>query len=111
MSLARKFDGPLGAVVPDQAVRQNIILQRLKCCFATLCLLMGGLLPLGAVAQVTEPLLPNAVPPSAPQVLAPPGEEPVYAGQTVTSRLRREFDPVGLRLGDFFWFPRGELDE
>jgi hypothetical protein len=111
MSLARKFDGSLSAVVPDQAVRPNIILQRLKCCFATLCLLMVGLLPLGAVAQVTEPLLPNAVPPSAPQVLAPPGEEPVYAGQTVTSRLRREFDPIGLRLGDFFWFPRGELDE
>jgi hypothetical protein len=29
----------------------------------------------------------------------------------VTSRLRPEFDPIGLRLGDFFWFPRAELDE
>jgi hypothetical protein len=29
----------------------------------------------------------------------------------VTSRARREFDPIGLRLGEFFWFPRAGLDE
>ena len=26
-------------------------------------------------------------------------------------RARPEFDPIGLRVGDFFWFPRAELDE
>jgi hypothetical protein len=29
----------------------------------------------------------------------------------VTSRLRAEFDPIGLHLGDFFWYPRAELAE
>jgi hypothetical protein len=29
----------------------------------------------------------------------------------VVQRPRPELDPLGLRFGDFFWFPRGELDE
>ncbi len=29
----------------------------------------------------------------------------------MTRRLRPEFDPIGLRFGEFFWFPRAELDE
>jgi hypothetical protein len=56
-------------------------------------LLIVSMLPLSAAAQITGSLLPYApVPPSAPQA-------------------RSEFDPIGLRMGDFFWFPRAELDE
>jgi hypothetical protein len=106
-----KIDGTLSEVVPDRATRLDILVRRLKCCLAAFCLLMAGLLPLGAVAQVTQPLLPNAVSPSLPQVLAAPGEQLTYPGQTVIDRARPEFDPVGLRLGDFFLFPRAELDE
>ena len=99
------------AVLAGGGIRLGIRVQKLKCRLAAFCLLLAGLLPLGAVAQVTGPLLPYAAPPSAPQVLPAPGEQPAYAGQTVIDRARPEFDPVGLRLGDFFWFPRGELDE
>jgi hypothetical protein len=60
---------------------------------AAFCLLIVNLLPLGAVAQITESLLPNAVPPSAPQTPHSP------------------FDPIGVRVGDFFWYPRAELDQ
>ncbi|MGA7869126.1 MAG: outer membrane beta-barrel protein, partial [Stellaceae bacterium] len=51
------------------------------------------MLPLDAAAQITESLLPNAVPPSTPQ--------------TPTSA----FAPLGLPMGDFFWYPRAELDQ
>src|SRR5258707_15281736 len=74
-------------------------------------LLMIGLGPAGAAAQNSAPLLPWPVPPGGPRLPAAPGDEPSYAGQTVTSRLRPEFDPIGLRVGSFFWFPRAELDE
>jgi hypothetical protein len=80
----------------------------MKCCFAAFCVI--ALLPLGAVAQITEPLRPYAVPINLPQLPAP-GEQPISPGQTVTSRLRSEVYPPGLRLGDFFWVPRAELDE
>jgi hypothetical protein len=76
---------------------------------AAICLLLVNLLSFGTGAQVTEPLLPVPVPLSRPQAPALPGE-PTYPGQTVTQRPRPEFQPVGLRVGDFFWFPRGELD-
>jgi hypothetical protein len=77
---------------------------------AAICLLLLNLLSFGAGAQITEPLLPVPAPPSGPQAPALPGQ-PTYPGQTVTQRPRLEFQPVGLRVGDFFWFPRGELDE
>src|SRR5947208_897260 len=32
-------------------------------------------------------------------------------GETVIQRPRPELDPIGLHAGDFFWFPRAELDE
>jgi hypothetical protein len=98
-------------VVPVSGTRLGILVAGLKCCFAAFCIV--GLLPLSAVAQITEPLLliPYATPPTAPQLPGAPGEQPTYAGQTVTERARPEFDPIGLRLGDFFWFPRAELDE
>jgi hypothetical protein len=82
-----------------------------KCRVAVSFLLTIALSPLDATAQITQPLLPLAAPPSGPQLPAPPGEQPSYPGQTVTSRLRSEFDPIGLHLGNFFWFPRAELDE
>jgi hypothetical protein len=78
---------------------------------AALGVLAAALLPFGASAQITEPLLPYAVPPAVPQLPAPPGEQVISPGQTVTNRPRPEFDPIGLRVGDFFWFPRGELGE
>jgi hypothetical protein len=106
-----KMDGALIEVVPDRSTCLDIFIRRLKCCLAAFSMLMVGLLPLGAAAQVTQPLLPNAVPPSLPQALAPPGEQPISAGQTVIDRARPEFDPIGLRLGDFFFFPHAELDE
>jgi len=74
-------------------------------------LLTMGLWPVGATAQITAPLLPLPALPAGPTLPPAPGEEPSYTGQTVTSRLRPEFDPIGLRLGSFFFFPRGELDE
>jgi len=106
-----KIDGRRIGVLPNRGTRLDILVRRLKCSLTAFCMLMVSLLPLDAVAQITEPLLPNAVPPSAPQLPASPGGQPIYAGQTVTDRPRPEFDPVGLRLGDFFWFPRAELDE
>ena len=69
-----------------------------------------GLLPLAAEAQSTEPLLPLPAAPIGPQAPAAPGQ-PTYAGQTVTQRPRPDYDPIGLRVGDFFWFPHGEVDE
>lgn len=81
------------------------------CRIAVLCLLIMGLSARHAVGQITGPLLPYAVPPSGPQLPPPPGAQPTFAGQTVISRQRPEFDPIGLHLGEFFWFPRAELDE
>ena len=75
----------------EQAIRLDILVEGLNSRLAAFCLLMVGLLPLGAVAQITESLLPYPVPPRAPQ------ERP------------SAFAPIGLRLGDFFWFPRAEL--
>lgn len=67
-------------------------------------------MPRGSEAQTTEPLLPAPPPPSGPQAPAAPGQ-PVLAGQTVTLRPRPDTDPIGLHVGDFFWFPEAELDE
>lgn len=75
-----------------------------------ICFLIAGLLPVGAAAQLTEPLLPVPAPPSGPRAPAVPGQ-PVNAGQTVTDRPRPELDPIGMRFGDFFWFPRAALGE
>jgi len=86
----------------------------LKRCVAGSLFLMVGLLPLGARAQITSPLLPLLPSPPLPTVPTQPAAAPAppaYAGETVTSRIRPEFNPIGVRVGDFFWFPRGELDE
>jgi hypothetical protein len=106
-----KMDEAFIEVVPDRSTCLDIFIRRVKCRLLAFSILIIGLLPLGATAQVTQPLLPNAGAPSLPYALPPPGEQPTYAGQTVIDRARPEFDPIGLRLGDFFLFPRAELDE
>jgi hypothetical protein len=93
MGASIKIDGARVKVAPDRGASIDMVVRRLKSCAAAFCLLIVSLLPLGAVAQITQSLLPNAVPPSAPQ------------------RPSSGFEPIGLRLGDFFWFPRAELDE
>jgi hypothetical protein len=70
-----------------------------------------GFLPLAATAQTTEPLSPVPAVPSGPQLPLAPGQQPSYAGETVTSRPRPDFEPLGVPVGNFFWFPRGEVDE
>jgi hypothetical protein len=110
----RNDRAPPGAV-PNRSTRLGILTTRLNCCLGAFCLLLISLLPLAAVAQITQPLLPllpSPAPLAAPTApAAAPGEQTTYAGQTVVSRARPEFDPIGLRMGDFFFFPRGELDE
>jgi hypothetical protein len=102
-----KIDRAHVEVVPDRGARLGILVTRLKCCLSAFCAV--ALLPLSAVAQITEPLRPYAVPINVPQLPAP-GEQPIPLGQTVTSRPRPEFNPTGLRFGAFYWFPRAELD-
>src|SRR5262245_41671452 len=91
MGTSVKIEGACVEIALDRAVRLDILLKRLNSCLAAFSLTIVSMLPISAVAQITGSLLPYAVPPSAPQ--------------------RSEFDPIGLRMGDFFWFPRGELDE
>ncbi len=107
-----KISGRLIGIVPDRGTRHNIRVQGLKCCLARFCLLVVTLLPLNAAAQLAGPLVPYLwAPPTAPRLPPPPGAQEDYAGETVTTRRRPEFDPIGLRLGEFFWFPRAELAE
>jgi hypothetical protein len=79
------------------------------------------LLSAPAPAQIltpTEPGLPGTpgapVPPATPSgpLLGPttPGIGPAR-GQTVFDRPRPDYDPIGVRLGSFFLYPRGELAE
>jgi len=93
MKASVKSDRACVEVVSDRGVRLDILVRNLQSYLAALCLVIVSLLPLGAVAQITESLLPNAVPPSAPQTPHSP------------------LDPIGVRVGDFFWFPRAELDQ
>jgi len=93
MGASVKIDGARVAVATNRGAGLDILVKRLSCCLAAFCLLMVALRPLDALAQISGSLLPNALPPSAPQ--AP----------------RTPYDPIGVRLGDFFWFPRAELDE
>jgi hypothetical protein len=88
-----EIDGARVEVVPDRNVCLAVLVKRLNSWLAAFCLLIVSLLPLDAIAQITESLLPSPVTPRTPQ------EQP------------SAFAPLGLRLGDFFWFPRAELDE
>src|SRR5215472_16035721 len=80
-------------VAADQSVRLAVPVKRRNSRLAAFCFLMVSFLPLDAGAQITESLLPIPVTPRTPQ-------EQLSA-----------FAPLGLRVGDFFWYPRAELDE
>jgi len=75
-----------------------------------LCSLSLGLLPSLGRAQVIEPMTPIPPLPTGPEAPPQPGA-PAVVGKTVTDRARPEIDPLGIRFGDFFFFPRAELDE
>ena len=79
--------------MPGRNVCLAVLVEKLNSQLAAFCLLITSLLPLDAFAQITESLLPYPVTPRTPQ------EQP------------SAFAPIGLRAGDFFWFPRAELDE
>src|SRR5689334_25127268 len=100
-------------VVNKSVLRRTILLRtarrRPKPRVSAICGLTVALVSFNAAAQTTEPLLPVPSPPSGPQAPVAPGQT-VYAGQTVTQRPRPELDPLGLQIGDFFWFPRAEVD-
>jgi hypothetical protein len=107
--------GTRAGATPNRVARPQAAGAKPNCWLGGSCLLIVSLLAPGAVAQITEPLLPllpNPSPLAAPTAPAgAPGEQPTAPGQTVVSRPRPEYDPIGIRLGDFFWYPRGELDE
>jgi hypothetical protein len=111
-----KIGWALIGLVSTPRLRCRIVLEKLKFLLAGLCLMTAGLLPLPAAGQITEPLLPllpggqALTAPTAPPT-APVEPESGYAGETVTSRLRSEFNGFGVRFGEFYWFPRAELDE
>jgi hypothetical protein len=96
-------------IARHQSVRQNGSRQDWRR-FCAMAGFVVGLVPLAAAAQTTEPLLPTPVAPSGPQAPAAPGQ-PTIAGQTVIQRPRPDYDPIGMRVGDFFWFPHAEVDE
>jgi hypothetical protein len=74
------------------------------------CALACGVMPGTPMAQVIEPLVPVPALPASPEAPPQPGQ-PAVIGKTVTDRARPEVDPLGLRFGEFFLFPRIELDE
>jgi hypothetical protein len=106
----RRPSGVFPALLLSGLTRLEILGRSSKCRLAIFCMLLAGLLPFSAPAQTTEPLLPVPTPPSGPQAPAAPGQ-PIYPSQTVTQRPRPDLDPLGLHVGDFFWFPRAELGE
>lgn len=77
-------------------------------------------LPVAAWAQFARPepgLPPTAEPPVPPIAPTAPALHerdiagPLQRGQTVFERPRPEYDPIGVRLGSFFFYPRAELEE
>jgi hypothetical protein len=99
--------------IPRRDIPLEVLVQKLEWCLSGLCLLTIAILPMRAIAQITEPLLPLLPAPTLPTApQAPAVTSPTTsAGETVTSRAQPEFAPLGLHLGEFFWFPRAELDE
>ena len=98
-----EIDGARVEIVPGRNVWLDIRVSGLKSRLGAFCLLIASLLPLEAVGQISGPLLPYPVsasllpyPAAAPRT---PQEQP------------SEFAPLGLPLGSFFWYPRGEVDE
>jgi len=74
------------------------------------CLLIAGILLWPAVcAAQFDPFLPVPVPPIGPAQPTP--EQVPERGLTVTDRPRPLFDALGVRIDEFFLYPRLELDE
>jgi hypothetical protein len=72
------------------------------------CGALLGLVPAAAWAQV-EPISPIPTPPVAPGVTAPVTQPGIAS--SVAARPRPEYDPIGLRQGPWFLYPRFGLDE
>jgi hypothetical protein len=74
-------------------------------------LLVASLLLWPAVSAAQfDPFMPVPIPPVGPAQPAPETLAP-QRGQTVTDRPRPLFDPLGVRIEEFFLYPRLELDE
>ena len=74
-----------------------------------LCALSCGAMAGAAQAQVIEPMMPVPPLPTSPEAPPEPGA-PSIIGKTVTDRARPEIDPLGIRFGEFFFYPRAEID-
>jgi hypothetical protein len=74
-----------------------------------------ALAPAPVLAQVfTDPLVPVPAIPLSPAIPGAPGapaDQFLTRGVSVVGRPRPEYDPLGVHFGDFFFFPRIELDE
>jgi hypothetical protein len=95
--VSAKADRACVEVVPRRNACHGLFIQRRILSLAAFCLLMLSFLPLDAVAQITQSLRPSLLP--YPVTSSTPQEQP------------GEFAPLGLRMGDFSWYPRGELDQ
>ncbi len=73
-------------------------------------LLASVLLWPAAAAAQCDPFMPVPIPPVGPAQPAPQTVVPERS-QTVTERPRPLFDPLGVRIDEFFLYPRLELDE
>jgi hypothetical protein len=85
-------------------------------------LLLASLAAAGALAQAPPPSGATPIPgptttptppvgPTVPQLRPAPFGEYLERGQTVMQRARPEYDPLGVRAGSFFFYPRLELDQ
>jgi hypothetical protein len=85
-------------------------------------LLLASLAAAGALAQAPPPSGATPIPgptgtptppvgPTVPQLRPEPFGYFLERGQTVLQRPRPELDPLGVRAGSFFFYPRLELDQ
>src|SRR5215472_1551997 len=111
--VARVKPGTRAEVAPNRGARLEPSAVTRSYCLAAFCLLTISLLASGASAQITQPLMPLLPNPSLITAPTAPAGAPrqTAPGETVVSRARPEYDPTGLRFGDFFWYPRAEIDE
>src|SRR5438876_9205404 len=68
-----------------------------------------GVIPAQPIPQPAQPPLPLA--PTSPTQQPEAFGRFLERGTTVAQRPRPELDPLGLRFGNWFLFPRIELDE
>jgi hypothetical protein len=85
--------------------------ERIAACIAGAGLALAPALAWGQGA-FTDPMAPIPPLPFAPTMQVPPGATQFLPqGLSVTDRTRPEVSPLGIQVGDFFIFPRMELDE